>query len=312
MADDEQSYRRNLTQQRQAELPPEQALAAQYRAGTPQQVPQSAGLTGGTGLQSQPEQPQAQQSRALRAARAASATTEHAGQAAEMTGKGVQTAARAAQPIASAGRAAVGGGIGATGGAISGAIAGSVGPGVGTLAGAGAGMRSGAQAGAKAGQQAGRAAAKGAEAAGRGLEAAGKPAKQSGKQAKDALDMSGKISSLLQGKPVPPIRMALLFLLLVFATMIDGLNLLFVSSILDWILDIAFWFAAFIATFDFTFGSAFVRRVTLNAATTIIEFIPIVDVLPFHLLLVLILYVDTKYDLFDKIKGGGLSSIKPA
>ena len=311
MADDQQSYRRSLAQQRQAEFSPEQALAAQYRAGTPQEVSQSAGLTGGTGSPTQPEQTPEEQSRALRLARAASATAQHAGEAAEMAGKGIKTAAQVAQPIASAGGAAVGGGIGAVGGAISGAVAGSVVPGAGTLAGLTAGARSGASAGAKTGQQAGRAAAKGVEAAGRGLEAAGKTAKESGKQAKDTLDAFGKISSLLKGKQVSAYRQALLFLLLVFAVMIDSVNLLGVSTILDWILDIIFWFGAIIATFEFSISSVFIRRAAISAATTIVEFIPVVDMLPFHVLLVPILYLDMKYDLFDKIKGAGIPT-KPA
>ena len=110
------------------------------------------------------------------------------------------------------------------------------------------------------------------------------------------------------GSEISLVRKILFLFLMAFAVVFDLVNLLGVGSVVDWIIDFIFWIMAFFVAFELDFDSIFIRRLTINTIGTIAEFIPLIDMLPFHVLVVITIYVDMKYDIFKTIKnlkGGG-------
>ncbi|MBI3290933.1 hypothetical protein HYZ76_01465, partial [Candidatus Falkowbacteria bacterium] len=117
-----------------------------------------------------------------------------------------------------------------------------------------------------------------------------------------------------QGKQVDAIGHIFFFGLLCFAIFIDALALFTggASSVLDWIFDIGFAVAVAVVLFITTgdvIGSLVGKKGLVNATQTIVEFIPVIDVLPFHVLAVVILYLDLQYNILNKVtKLKGLKS----
>lgn len=109
-----------------------------------------------------------------------------------------------------------------------------------------------------------------------------------------------KILGFRDGDPVGIIGTILFSLLLAYAIFIDVLPFITggTSTILDWILDITFFIAvagAMLITTGELIGSLVGRRSAVNLLQTIAEFIPGLDVLPFHTLAVILIYADVKY-----------------
>ncbi len=127
-------------------------------------------------------------------------------------------------------------------------------------------------------------------------------------------DKVKKITDILgQGQPIGFIGYLLFFLMLVFAVGIDLIPFVTgdLGSIVDWILDISFFFFVSICLFLITMdliGSFVGRKAVVNMAQTIIEFIPVIDVIPFHVLAVAIIFLDVKYGIL-KLKN--LAKLKP-
>lgn len=77
------------------------------------------------------------------------------------------------------------------------------------------------------------------------------------------------------------------------------------SSILDWIFDAGFYFLLFITMIIMTgdvFRSIFGFRGIINLAQTVLEFIPVSDIVPWHTVATIILYLDVKYDIVKVVK----------
>ena len=86
------------------------------------------------------------------------------------------------------------------------------------------------------------------------------------------------------------------------------------ASLVDWILDAGFYFMLFITMVVMTgelMRSMFGFRGIINLAQTILEFIPVSDIIPWHTVAVIVLYLDVKYDIVKIVKnlrkGGHLS-----
>ena len=122
---------------------------------------------------------------------------------------------------------------------------------------------------------------------------------------------------LRNGKQVGLIGNILFFLLMAYAIPIDLLPFVSggLSTMLDWILDITFFIAVFFVLFITTgdlLGSLIGRKSMINILQTIAEFIPIIDALPFHILAVVLLYLDIKYGIMKLAKGYSSSSTSPS
>lgn len=127
-----------------------------------------------------------------------------------------------------------------------------------------------------------------------------------------AMLASANLSSLSQmakGKQIDVIMYVFLSILMVFAILIDLINLLALGTVIDWIFDTLFFLAVLVMTFK-GLDSFFIRRTITNFIGMVAEWIPVIDMLPFHILVVLIIWLDMKYDILDfasaskKIPGG--------
>ncbi len=132
--------------------------------------------------------------------------------------------------------------------------------------------------------------------------------KQKSKQEKgETKDKSKLLGALTQGGTrLGVIDYILLFLLLVLAGLIDILPFVSIdiSSLFDWIFDIIFFIAVFLVLFIITgdiIGSLVGRKAITNIIQTIAEFIPVIDVLPFHLAAVIIIYIDLRTGLVSAV-----------
>ena len=99
----------------------------------------------------------------------------------------------------------------------------------------------------------------------------------------------------------------MLFLMLCFAILIDGIPFITgdLGAILDWILDASFFFFVAISLMLTTgdiINSIIGRRMAINFIQTILEFIPVIDVLPIHIVAVAAIYFDLKYGIFNITK----------
>ena len=128
----------------------------------------------------------------------------------------------------------------------------------------------------------------------------------------------GKIRNTLRNsKQVGLIGNILFFLLMAYAIPIDLLPFVSggLSTMLDWILDVTFFIAVFfvllITTGD-VLGSLIGRKSMINIVQSIAEFIPIIDALPFHILAVILLYLDVKYGIMKLAKGHSPSPTSPS
>lgn len=104
-----------------------------------------------------------------------------------------------------------------------------------------------------------------------------------------------------------PIGIILFMLLLVFAIVLDILPFVTAgfSSLLDWILDLGFFAAVSISLMIISgdmFDSLIGRRAMVNIIQTILEFIPLIDFLPWHLLALAIIFLDFKYNILNFAK----------
>lgn len=94
----------------------------------------------------------------------------------------------------------------------------------------------------------------------------------------------------------------LFFMLIIFATIVDILPFITggFSTIADWIIDIIFFIAVYfvllITTGDII-GSFVGRKSVINLTQSILEFVPVIDLIPFHILATVIIYLDVKYDI---------------
>ncbi len=279
-------YKRNLNQARRQDRT-EPQIADQYKQGSPMEgvAPSYAGAS------TEPEQ--------KTGADKIGATAQRAGQAAKATGagleaggKGLQRAGQAAEPIAGAAGTGIGGALG----------------------GAAAGARTGAQTGAKTGQAIGQGAAKGVQATDKGIGKTGKGLKDTGKK---TINFARRLRQLgrqgqgeeggKKGVKVDTIGKVLFFFLLCFAVLIDLLPFISAGlfSFVDWIFDFAFYFFLFIVLFVVTgdiFGSLIGKKGTTNMIQTVAEFIPGIDILPLHVMALILIYVDLQYNIFSGLK----------
>lgn len=108
------------------------------------------------------------------------------------------------------------------------------------------------------------------------------------------------------GPKIDALGYLLFFFLLCFAVAIDVLPYFTsgLSAVLDWILDIAFWlavtFSMMLATGDIL-GSLFGKRQLINALQTVLESLPLIDILPFHAMAVIIIFLDLQFNILNKL-----------
>ena len=112
---------------------------------------------------------------------------------------------------------------------------------------------------------------------------------------------------LPKSRPIGIIGYIMLFLMLCFAILIDGIPFITgdLGAILDWILDASFFFFVAISLMLTTgdiINSIIGRRMAINFIQTILEFIPVIDVLPIHIVAVAAIYFDLKYGIFNITK----------
>lgn len=77
------------------------------------------------------------------------------------------------------------------------------------------------------------------------------------------------------------------------------------ASLIDWIFDIGFYFMLFITMVVMTgelMRSMFGFRGITNLAQTVLEFIPVNDLMPWHTIAIIVLYLDVKYDIVKIVK----------
>ena len=115
-----------------------------------------------------------------------------------------------------------------------------------------------------------------------------------------------KASEGKTGQQVDALGYILFFFLLCFALVLDLLPYFTAgfATVLDWLLDITFWisvtFAMMLATGDIL-GSLIGKRQAVNAIQTILEIIPFSDILPWHIIAVVVIFLDLKFGIFDKL-----------
>lgn len=123
---------------------------------------------------------------------------------------------------------------------------------------------------------------------------------------KGILNHSKGAMDTLKGKSIDTMSYFYLAMIAVFALAIDLLPVVTgdISSVIDWIFDFTFFIALTITMMITTgdiLGSVAGKKALVNATQTIVEFIPLIDVMPFHLLAVLIIYLDLKYNILSKV-----------
>lgn len=130
---------------------------------------------------------------------------------------------------------------------------------------------------------------------------------KSGKKEKEKKDSKkeGTENKGNQGVQIDALGYILFFGLLCFGLFIDGLSLVTggTATILDWILDLSLWFSITFSLMLVTgdiMGSLVGKRQSINVAQTIVETIPVVDALPFHVLAVVIIFLDLKTGFISK------------
>ncbi len=104
-------------------------------------------------------------------------------------------------------------------------------------------------------------------------------------------------------------------LLLAFAAFLDILSIITadLSSTISWIFDIGFGFGVFVFIAMATgnlLESLYGRRNAINAVQTIVEIIPIINLLPIHIVALIIIYLDIEYDILGKVTKGKISPKK--
>ena len=108
--------------------------------------------------------------------------------------------------------------------------------------------------------------------------------------------------TLRGGREIGLVSRIMLLFLAAMGLFIDTLPLVTgdLSSILDWTLDIGFYFFFIIVTIvvkQQVVRAIFGMRGILNITQTILEAIPAVDTLPWHSIAVMVLYLDAKYNI---------------
>lgn len=132
------------------------------------------------------------------------------------------------------------------------------------------------------------------------------PKKTSGKNIKKGINI---VQGISQGskKDLGLIGVIMMSFVLIFAIFIDILPLVTggFSSIIDWILDYIFFIALSMATIIATgdiVGSMVGKKMVVNATQTLVELMPVIDLMPFHILAVIIIVLDIKYNILSLSK----------